>query len=165
MASYNSEQIALTAGQGAERLSNGDNFGRIRSTFFSFNTTDELGGATLTTADVADLVLLPAGARILGLFLANEDLGTTVTTDFGLYGADGNGYISKDGTTTADDIDFFKTGYALGTAVNAYADITDDVTKTGFLTDKPVYVRATFTTVSTPTADKEFSGYVQYVVD
>ena len=164
MATYKSTQLTLTDGQGAERLESGDSFGRQRSEWFSFNTTDEGLGA-LASGHTADLVKLPAGARITGLYIANEDLGTAVTTDFGLYGADGNGYLSKDGSTTVDDIDFFKSAYALQTAVNAYTDVSNDAALCGYLTEKPVFVRATFVTVTTPTADKTFTGYVQYVVD
>jgi hypothetical protein len=165
MASYKSEQLNLVDGVGAERVENGDFFGRKRSDYFSVNTTDELLGTAAAT-ELIELARIPKGARIHGVFLCNEDLGTDVDLDIGIFGADGSG--TYDSAGTADDDDFFTvTVTDLATAVAAPVNQVDNYAASEYLTTKAVSIKGTIVDggALSVTANKEFKGYVEYTVD
>ncbi len=162
MASYKSVQLTLVDGQGAERLENGDAFGRVRRDYFSYNSD-----TGLALNDTVELARLPAGARVGGIFISNEDLdsGSTLTFDLGLKATDGNGVIDNSGT--ADDPDLFVTdSTAFQGAVVVPTNVVDEVAGVLYLTEKAVTVELTVSAAATGlTADADIKGYVEYVVD
>jgi hypothetical protein len=166
MAAYKSEQLGLVDGVGAERVENGDFFGRKRTDYFSVNTADELNGTSTAAADTVELARIPKGARIHGIFLCNEDLGTDVDLDIGIFGTDGSGTYNIAGT--ADDDDFFTaTVTDLATASATPANQVDNYAASEYLTQKAVTIKGSIVdggTISV-TNDKEFKGYVEYTVD
>lgn len=152
--------------EGYSLLKPNERFGRVRQDWFDFagDVEGAVGGA-LAATDVVDLARLPAGARILGIFILNSDWGTDVDLDLGIKGTDGLGSYNKAGT--ADDPDFF-------TSAVFEVDTTVRVTPTnmldqnaGYLTEKNVTVTATFIDSGSIaiTAASTLKGYVQYVVD
>lgn len=126
--------------------------GPVRSAFFSYNQVN-----TEATNDTLHLCDVPAGARIIGVFIANEDLGTTVTIDIG----------------DADDTDRLVTGFAGGTASVGFATLRRDDTETdetptlgyGYRYTAATRILATLTSVSSPTANATIRGHILYVSD
>lgn len=126
--------------------------GRVRTAFFSYNQT-----GSEATSDIIRLTKLPAGARVLQIFIANEDQGTTVTMDIGDTG----------------DTDRLVTGFAGGTASVGLATLRRDDTKTddtptlgyGYRYTAETWIDATLTSVSGPTANATFRGHILYSVD
>lgn len=74
--------------------------GRIRVCADSFES------GALTTGDTVALCRLPVNARVYSILIWNDDLGTTVPADLGIYATD----------ATVKDADAFAAAYALGTA-------------------------------------------------
>jgi len=165
MAAYKSVELTLVDGQGAERLENGDQFGRVRRDYFSYNADS---GFALN--DTVELARIPRGARIQGIYVMNEDFDTngspTLAIDLGLKGTDASGTIDRDGT--ADDPDFFTSSAssALQAAVTDPANLVDVHDNALYLTDKAVTVELTVeTAAATLASDVELKGYVEYIVD
>lgn len=102
------------------------------------------GDASLAQNDTVDFVELKAGMRFLGGYIVNQDFGASETFDLGLVAVDGSGFISADGSTTADDPDFF-TGTALD--INSTAKKEFGVTIANnfdYELEKDCYLRGTF---------------------
>lgn len=70
--------------------------GRVRAAMGS----GEAAVADLAAADIIVLARVPTNARLLAIYLANDDLGGTLTVDVGVYDPDG----------TIRDIDEFASG-------------------------------------------------------
>lgn len=123
--------------------------GAVRQAYFSYNFT----GAEVAN-DIIRLTKLPPGARIIAIFMANEDCGTTVTADIGDTG----------------DTDRLVTAYALGTAaVDWMVMRRDDTTTTenpvlgvGYKTSAETFIDITLTAVTTPTANATIRGFILY---
>lgn len=141
-----------------------DRFGRVRVDWFEFRPAVEgaVGGA-LATGDTIDLAWLPPLARILGVFITNEDLGTDVALNIGLKGTDQSGSFDKAGS--ADDPDFLAANLDLTSARTIPTNV--NTLNIGYLTKKNVTVYGTIVNAGSISIDtsKNFSGYVQYVVD
>jgi len=165
MADYKAYHLGLVDGQGAERMENNTAFSRVRSDWFEVNSTDEMNGTSTAAGDTVELARLPAGARVLGVFIINEDWGTDVDLDIGLKASDGSGIIDKAGTV--DDPDFFTSAvFDLDTTVRATPTNMVDQ-NVGYVTKKAVSVYATVVdggSISVA-ADKDLNGYVLYAFD
>jgi hypothetical protein len=165
MAAYKSVQLTLVDGVGAERVENGDFFGRVRRDYFNYNSDTGFG-----SADTVELARIPKGARILGVFMCNEDFDTNgspaLAIDIGLKGTDGSG--TYDSAGTADDPDLFTATplTVLQAAVLLPANLVDNFANILYLTTKAVTVELTVeTAAATLASDVELKGYVEYVVD
>jgi hypothetical protein len=163
MAAYKSVQLTLVDGAGAERIENGDGFGRVRRDYFNYNSS-----TGFAAADTVEVARIPKGARVHGVFVANEDFdsGTTLAIDIGIKGTDGSGTYDSSGT--ADDADFFTAtpSTALIAAVNTPANLVDNYAASQYLTSKAVTVEITVETGAAGLqANKDLKGYVEYVVD
>jgi len=126
--------------------------GKLRVSFFTYNFA-----GTEATNDTIVLTKVPQGARILGVYVANEDCGTTVTVDIG----------------DSDDTDRLVDDAAWGTAAAAFATLRRDDTETdetptlgfGYRYSAETNILATLASVSTPTANATVRGYVMYAVE
>jgi len=86
--------------------------------------TIEAATGDLDVADIIKLTRLPTIARVHSIILRNDDLGTTLTADVGLYETDG----------TVIDVDAYANAFVLHTASTAGVDAaftTRDINKAG----------------------------------
>lgn len=162
-----SEQLLKVEGLTYQPLKSNESEGRVRQKYWNFNTTDDLDGATLADGDNIKLVKLLKGTRIMLGKVWFEAMGANMTADIGLEGADGSGYIDAD-DSVADDPNFFTTAAidVSGAGEADFAALQED--NIGYELTKDCYL--TVNTVdsvgSNPwAADKDFDGFVWYVLD
>ena len=86
----------------------GNSGGKTRVLYDSFEVT------ALAAADVVVLDKLITNAIIQKIELINDDLGTTLTVDVGIY---------SDAGVTVKDVDIFAAGVDLGTATTSLTDV------------------------------------------
>jgi len=164
MATYYSEQLAKVNGSSRSPLNKGEGWTDVKSKRWTLNTADDVTG-TLAEGDHFELVLIPKGARIRGGKILFEAMGTDMTADIGLKGADGSGYIDAAGTV-ADDPDFF-TSTPLDVSAageDTFGDTLGD--NYDYQLEKDCYL--TVTTDDTGGADawaddKDFNGYIDFI--
>lgn len=159
MATYTVPNLAEVLGAGNAKLLPNSSGGRVRSVAFAFNTDDF--AAALVDGDTVVLGRIPVGARITGGYLRHGALGADTTASLGLSGSDGSGQYAP-GTSDAPALLL-----ALTAVTNAATiDLAEDGADTGFgvITQKHVDVTLTFDAAN-PTADRDISGWLQYVID
>lgn len=164
MATLYSQQLLQTEQAQGHNPLDGDEHGQIRALAFEFNTTDDLNGATLADDDTVYLCRIPKGYRVLEGKYGFEAMGANVTADIGLIAADGSGYLSADGSTTADDIDWLVNGddvssAGTGTFVNTFVGSPG----AKLVSEKDYYLAVKFIDTvgsNAAAADKDFNGVV-----
>lgn len=164
MATFKSQQLLQTEeAQGHNPLSPSEH-GQIRALNFEFNTTDDLNGGTLADNDTVNLVRIPAGYRIIEGVYGFEAMGANVTADIGLIAADGSGYLSADGTTTADDIDWLVDGDDVSSAgVGSFVNTFVGSPGAKLVAEKDYFLSVKFIDTvgsNAAAADKDFNGVV-----
>ena len=126
--------------------------------YAAFDFTVPTGGTADTS--VVGLVEIPARAKIVGGAISQDALGNTL--DLGLVGADGNGKIDADGSTS-DDTDMFLDGIDTSSASqDTFAELAQGDSNAGYETDKRVLLVAV--AAGAWTAGKKLTGFVKYVV-
>jgi hypothetical protein len=131
------------------------NDGPLRCAFFSYTVA-----GTEAANDIIELCNVPAGARILNVFIASDDLGGEFTVKIG----------------DADDADRFVDALALGDSVGQFIDIPELRVDTDNTKDDPAYgfgykyddqtmIIATISDIGSPSANKQLRGYIAYTVN
>lgn len=162
-----SEQMLKRDALNYEPLKAIEQDGRKRIAFFNFNTTDDLNGGTLAEGQSIKLVKLLKGSRILRGRAWWEAMGANMKADLGLFACDGSGYIDAAGTV-ADDLDFFTTAQ-LDVAAAGEGDfgvLQED--NPGYVLEKDCWLCVTpddTAAANAWAADKDFDGYVDFVLD
>lgn len=135
--------------------------GRIRIAYFTRAVAAEAQNAVIA------LCKIPKNARVVnGVLLKSATAGATVNWDFGLVGADNNGFI--DDTSGATVADSAATAW-FGNCANTTAESTQNFAtvpsaKRGYVTTKDCYLVMTVKGAAV-TAAATLSGYVEYIVD
>lgn len=135
MAIFKSVEVTAKDSSVGEKYDARTSAGHIKSAEFTYNTV-----GTEAAADVIELVELPAGAKIVGYGLTNEDFGTS-TGDLG---------TTSGGQELAAAL-------VLGTAGNK-SDLFAPIDANG----ATVYLEIL---TATADADKDFNGVIYYFVD
>lgn len=167
MATHLSQQMNQIAEPNYTPLKANEWGGRVRIAWFEWdNATDNATpGGTFAQNDYVTLGILPAGARILHGRVYFGDFGTSVTADIGLFATDGTGYITTDGSTTADDEDWLGAAIDVATAAGASDFANTAALHMGYVLEKECYLRAKFEGGNPIDTTCVFNGYVLYVTD
>lgn len=135
--------------------------GRIRIAYFTRAVAAEAQNA------VVGLCKIPKGARFLiGYFMKSATAGATVNWDFGLVGADNNGFIDDtSGATVADSAATAWFGNIANTTAESVANFgTVPSAKKGYTLTKDCLLVLTVKGAAV-TAAATLTGYVEYVLD
>ena len=126
---------------------------------------------TLATSDTFELLRLPTAARIVNIYCTTQSLGTTVTTDIGLYTPKGFGLAP---VLVASSQAVLVSAIAFQTAINSLQSIQTTAAanwgkmlwELAGLTSDPggeYVITATFTSVASPTAGN--NAYLSFWVE
>ena len=160
MATLYSKQRAQIIAQGVDPLEVYEENSRERSSFYSFNTTDQ-GGDAAAVGDKIILAKVPPHRKLDGISYATDGLGAGWGVQIGIEGADGSGSYDKSGN--ADDPDFFSASVDLSAVANG--EIGKSLAEqNGYLTVKEVFITATIIDLGgfTSTANRNLQGKVYY---
>jgi hypothetical protein len=146
----------------ADSLSQGYSYnsGRVVAKYFTFTV------AVASSNDTYSVTTIPANCRVIGGTIGWTALGAGRTIDVGLAGADNSGYISVDGSTTADDPDLFADGIDGSSAgVDTFASQENgDANANYILNDKETYLTVMAPASATAWDIGEiFTGVVYYM--
>jgi len=155
---YKSEQVTEQEAVAFTPSDTNELAGRERIAYGEYDTPASTGvvdGLSIAAAR------LPAGARVIGIDIFTEAMGTGAQVDMGIAGLDGSGFYDKD-DTLADDDDLFAAAVAVATAGRKQG--LAQLAGVQLVTDKEVYITATAENANWD-AEKTIAFVVTYVVD
>jgi hypothetical protein len=95
---YGANNTSAFQSEPSQKIPVGEQAGRLR---VAYDSIDLSGQAALTTSDTVDFMKLPAGARVIEVILASDDVGTTgdanlgwTASDDGVEAADADGFLT-----------------------------------------------------------------------
>lgn len=112
------------------------NYGSEEIIYVSFVTT-----AAVTNGTELALAKVPAFSRIIGGEIDITASGVTSTNTLGFSAVDLSGYVTLDGSTTADDPDGFLTVFSTENAMDEnFAIVSESDANAGLLVEKDTYI-------------------------
>lgn len=162
MATHDSKQIQQWEAVGHAPLKPNELYGRVRIAYGQFQADRDVSGGAAAQNDNVRMVTIPKGARLVGGTVKHGAFGASVTLDIGLRGADLSGYLSADGSTTADDPDGVATNVDISAAGSF--DLFEELGFLYFETEKETELMFLFEGAN-PADNVQAEVSVLYVVD